>query len=163
MASGWDNRTAPGLPALQQRQAAPLLSSVLPRRLLTATAVLAALTLVHDLDHLRQRRSLPAVLYLVAVMALASLAGTTVVLIRRPRWARAVAAAQGTATVVGVGIVHAMPEWSRFADSYGAAHADVLSWAIILAMMVGGLVLIVLAVRAPAGNLSRPENSVPRS
>jgi hypothetical protein len=106
-------------------------------RLVTVTGPLSVLTVVHDLDHLRQGRSLPPVLYLVAVGALASLAATWTVLVRRPRWARPVALVQGLATVAGVGAVHALPQWSRFTDSYSAARADPLSWAIIIASDVG--------------------------
>ena len=79
--------------------------------------MLAALTALHDIDHLRQGRSLPAVLYLVAVTALASLAATLMVLLRYPLWVRPATVAQGVATVVGVGVVHVAPAWSPFADS----------------------------------------------
>ncbi len=111
------------------------------RHLAAITVLLAGLTLLHDLDHLRQGRSLPVVLYLVAVTALASLAVTLAVLCRRPGWARPVAATQGVATVVGVAVVHAAPQWSSFSDSYSAAKADLLSWAIIIAMMLAGAAL----------------------
>lgn len=115
--------------------------------LVAVTALLAGLTVVHDLDHLRQGRGLPAVLYLVAVAALASLAVTLIVLVRHPRSARPVAVAQGVATVVGVGIVHVAPDWSSFTDSYSAARADLVSWTIVIAMVVLGAVLAVEAAR----------------
>ena len=121
----------------------------LPRRAIPLVCTLAVLTVVHDLDHVRQGRSLPAVLYVVAAGALVSLGMTLTVLLRRPRWARAAAGAQGVATVVGVGAVHALPEWSRYADSYPAAGADALSWAIVLAMMAAGLALVVVALGRP--------------
>lgn len=110
------------------------------------TCVLGALTLVHDLDHLRQGRGLPLELYAVAVFALLSIGSTLTLLICRHPVARQAAVAQGIATVVGVGAVHVAPQWSWFTDSYSAAHADVLSWAIILGMMLTGLVLTVTAV-----------------
>ncbi len=81
------------------------------------------------------------VLYLVAVTALASLVVTLALLCRRPGWARPVAATKGVATVVGVAIVHAAPQWSSFSDSYSATKADLLSWAIIIAVMLAGAAL----------------------
>jgi hypothetical protein len=119
--------------------------------LVVLTAVLAALTLLHDLDHLRQGRALPAVLYLVAVAALVSLGTTLTVLLRFPTWARPAAVAQGVATVVGVGAVHVAPAWSPFADSYGAAGADAASWAIIIAMMGMGCALALWAACSRPG------------
>ncbi len=115
------------------------------RRLLVITAVLVSLTVLHDVDHLRQGRALPAVLYLVAVAALVSLAATLAVLLRHPGWVRPAAMAQGVATVVGVGAVHVAPRWSPFTDSYTSAGADIASWAVIIAMMVTGCVLAVSA------------------
>ncbi|HUR17850.1 MAG TPA: hypothetical protein VMZ51_02800 [Acidimicrobiales bacterium] len=114
------------------------------RRLVTITGVLTGLTVIHDLDHLRQGRGLPPVLYLVAVAALLSLALTLNTLLSHSSFARPVAVGQGMLTVVGVAAVHALPQWTHLADSYSAAHADAFSWAIIVAMMVLGLVLAVV-------------------
>lgn len=118
------------------------------RRLIVITALLGILTLGHDVDHVRQGRALPFVLYVVGVGAPVSIATTLVVLIRYPAWSRPVAMAQGITTVVGVGAVHVAPEWSHFADSYAAANADALSWVIILAMMVAGLALTIVPTQA---------------
>jgi len=106
------------------------------------------LTVIHDLDHIRQGRALHAELYVVAVAALLSLAATFTVLLRYPEWARPVAVAQGVATIVGVGVVHAGPQWSTVSDSYSAAHADFVSWAIIFAMMLAELALALVAARS---------------
>lgn len=91
-------------------------------------------------------------LYLVAVGAVVSIATTLVVLVRYRAWSRPVAMAQGVTTVVGVGAVHVAPEWSHLADSYAAADADALSWLIILAMMLAGLALTIVA--AQGGSLT---------
>lgn len=115
------------------------------RRLLAITAILALLTLVHDFDHVRQGRSLPGELYFVAVAAFVSIAATALAVARYPRWARVVAVGLGLATAVGVGAIHVAPQWSALTDSYGAAHADLLSWMIISAMMLAGLALAVTA------------------
>lgn len=112
-------------------------------RLLAMTIALTALTVLHDIDHLRQGRGLPSELYAVAVVALLSLAATLTLLLRSHRLAGTATLAQGVATVVGVGGVHVAPRWSSLTDSYSAAHVDALSWAIILAMMLAGLALVV--------------------
>ena len=117
-------------------------------RLVMITGLLLGLTVIHDVDHVRQGRALPVVLYIVAISALASLAFTMTVLTTNPTWARPVALAQGLATVVGVGAVHASPQWSPWTDSYAAAHADLPSWAIIIAMMATGLILALAALLA---------------
>lgn len=127
------------------------------RRLLTIVSVLGVLTVVHDLDHVRQGRALPAELYVVAVAALVSITATLVVLVRYPQWARTAAVAEGMATIVGVGAVHAAPQWSSVTDSYSAAHADIVSWAIIIAMMLTGLAL---ALEATVGAPDRRPGSV---
>lgn len=120
------------------------------RRLVAIVSLLGILTVIHDVDHVRQGRALPAELYVVAVAALVSITVTLTILLRHPRWARTVAAAQGVATIVGVGVVHVAPQWSTVTDSYSAAHADVVSWGIIIAMMLAGLALAQLAVRSDA-------------
>ncbi len=114
-------------------------------RLLTALAgLLAALTILHDLDHVRQGRALAGELYVVAVVALASTGTTVALLVRRHPLSTMAATALGLGTVVGVGVVHAAPGRSFLSDSYPAAEADALSWMIILAMMIVGLVMAVV-------------------
>ena len=114
-------------------------------RMLTALAgLLAVLTILHDLDHLRQGRALGSELYVVAVVALASTGATVALLVRRHPLSTMAATVLGLATVLGVGIVHAAPARSFLSDSYAAADADALSWAIILAMMIVGLVMAVV-------------------
>lgn len=115
------------------------------RRVVTIVSLLGVLTVVHDLDHVRQGRPLPPELYVVAVAALVSITATLVVLVRYPRWARTAAIAEGVATIVGVGAVHAAPQRSSVTDSYSAAHADIVSWVIIVAMMLTGLLLVLVA------------------
>ncbi|MGI8808047.1 MAG: hypothetical protein ACR2KK_09445 [Acidimicrobiales bacterium] len=102
--------------------------------------------MIHDVDHFRQGRALPFELYGVAVLALLTIGTTLTLLLRRHPWARPASIAQGLATIVGVGAVHVAPQWSALTDSYAAARVDLLSWAIILAMMLAGLVLAVVAM-----------------
>ena len=114
----------------------PEMPSGVRRRLLTITIALAILTVVHDLDHVRQARGLPFELYGLAVLALVTIGVTLTLLLQRRRLAATVAVAQGVVTVVGVAAIHVAPSWSSLTDPYSAAHADALSWAIILTMML---------------------------
>ncbi|MEA2900602.1 MAG: hypothetical protein QOH36_489 [Actinomycetota bacterium] len=121
------------------------LAASVRRCLVAVTVGLAVLTMFHDVDHVRQGRGLPVELYFVAVFALVSIGVTLTVLLRRHPVAAPVAFVQGVATIVGVAAVHVAPQWSSVTDSYGAAHADLLSWAIIAAMMTAGLTLALVA------------------
>ncbi len=122
-----------------------VLPRLVRRRLVAIIIGLGVLTLIHDVDHIRQGRSLPVELYAVAVLALLSIGLTLWVLARRHRLAGVVAFLQGVATIVGVGAVHVAPQWASVTDSYSAARADAFSWAIILAMMSAGAVLALAA------------------
>lgn len=115
------------------------------RRLLSVTLALAGLTAIHDVDHIRQGRGLPLDLYGLAVLAVLTIGTTLTLLLLRNRFAGTAAFAQGVATIVGVGAIHVAPQWSSLTDSYSAAHADALSWTIILAMILSGLVLAMLS------------------
>lgn len=108
------------------------------RVLAPAAAVLFVLTVIHDLDHLRQGRSLHAELYGVAVVALGSTASVYALARRHHRLAPWAAVVVGAATFVGVAGVHVARHRSFFSDPYPAAHADLVSWAIIVAMIVTG-------------------------
>jgi hypothetical protein len=110
-------------------------------RLVAISAMLIGLTVIHDLDHVRQGRRLQAELYVVAVLALVSLTTTLVLLLRRHPMSELAAIVVGLATVLGVAAVHVAPRRSLFSDSYPAANADLLSWAIIILMMLFGVVL----------------------
>ena len=66
------------------------------------TALLLVLTVLHDLDHLRQGRALDLELYGVALLALTMLTVTLVLLVRRHVLAEMAAMTVGIATVLGV-------------------------------------------------------------
>lgn len=122
------------------------------------TATLLVLTLAHDADHVRQGRALAIELYGVALAALAMLTITLVLLRRRHPFADIAAATVGLSTVVGVASVHVAPARPFLSDSYGAAGADALSWAIVVLMMCAGLAMAVLALlrlRAAGGRRLR--------
>ena len=114
--------------------------------------------MIHDFDHLRQGRSLHAELYGVAVLALASTALVVTLARRHHRLAGWAGVVVGVGTVLGVASVHVAPQRSFLSDPYPAAHADLLSWAIILAMMVTGLVMALVGTAA----LGRLKATLPR-
>lgn len=122
-----------------------------PGDLVSTTAALLVLTILHDLDHVRQGRALGVELYAVAVLALAMLTVTLVALVREHALAAVAAATVGAATVVSVALVHVAPRRRVFSDPYPAAQADLLSWTIIVLMMVGGLALAVGGLRRVTG------------
>ncbi|HSH59486.1 MAG TPA: hypothetical protein VK988_07570 [Acidimicrobiales bacterium] len=106
------------------------------------------LTVIHDLDHLRQGRGLPSELYAVAVLALLSTTTTLVMLTRRHPLSGLAALIVGFATVFGVAAVHVAPRRSLFSDSYAAAGADAVFWGITVLMMLAGLSLAVRGLQA---------------
>ena len=77
----------------------------------------------------------------MAVLALLALTTTLMLLLRRHPMSELAAVVVGLSTVVGVAAVHIAPRRSIFSDSYSTAHADALSWAIIIRMMLLGVVL----------------------
>lgn len=95
-------------------------------------------------------------LYGVALLALTMLTATMVLLVRRRPAAELVALTVGVATVLGGAAVHVAPRRSFLSDSYSAAQADALSWAIIFLMMLTGLAMAVvgfLSVRRRPGGI----------
>ena len=104
-------------------------------RVKTLAAILVVLAVSHDLDHIRQQRPLGLALWSVSVLGLVASVTVLAVAMRGSRFTGSVAAAVGAGTIVGLAAVHAAPTWWVLSDSYGDAGADVLSWAIIIAMM----------------------------
>lgn len=73
---------------------------------------------------------------------------TLVLLIRRHFLAELAAVAVGIVTVPGVGVVHVAPARSFFSDSYSAAHAGALSWAIIILRVLAGAAMALVGCRS---------------
>jgi hypothetical protein len=112
------------------------------RRLLIATAALAALLAGHVADHaLRQ----PGDEQLSLVASLPGLLGTVAVFValalvaRGTKHAAQFAGLVGLATALGFVAVHLAPDWSMFSDPYSARYLDAGSWIEMLAALAGGL------------------------
>lgn len=118
-------------------------------------AGLLTLTVLHDLDHVRQGRALDLELWGVGTLALVGTSLVLILAIRESVVASAVGFVVGLATVVGVIAVHVAPMWWFLSDSYGEAGVDTVSWAVIIAMMLAGAWLSWTA--ASCWNLSAPK------
>lgn len=118
------------------------------RALVLAAGSLLVLTVLHDLDHVRQGRSLPMALN--AIGALGTL-GAVVLLLwtlrRSDAIVRRVAGAFGILTALGLVVIHVLPHWSAISDPYGEAGVDWLSWISLAAFISGGVALATVAYR----------------
>jgi hypothetical protein len=118
------------------------------RALLLPTVGLIIVQALHDLDHVRQDRSIEApVLFLGGVAYIAALAVLLLVL-RRRRVAPAAAIVIGFGTAVGFVAVHVVPDWGPLADGYPEAGVDAGSWAVVLLDIAVALWLGVVGLRA---------------
>ena len=109
------------------------------RQLTWASLVFLATIVLHDLDHLRQGRSLePAVIGLGVIGDVAALTMVALV-IRGHRWAPLAATVVGFANVLGFIAVHVVPDWGPLSDGYPGLRVDALSWAIVFLPMAAAL------------------------
>jgi hypothetical protein len=120
-------------------------------RLVWPSGVLLGLTILHDLDHVRQGRALGTELWGVGTVALISTVIVFILAARGSRWSKLAGLVVGLGTIIGVAAVHVVPSWWFLSDSYGEAGVDALSWAVIIAMMLVGAWLTATALD--------PENS----
>jgi hypothetical protein len=109
-------------------------------RLLPASATAyVVLNLLHVADHVRQGRALapqvtlPGTAVLVVAVALAVLAWS-----RHPI-APYLGLAFGLVTSIGLVVVHLVPQWGAYSDSYLPLHLDALSWVSVLALLAAGI------------------------
>jgi hypothetical protein len=103
-----------------------------------ALSFLATIVL-HDLDHLRQGRSIePFVVGLGVVGDVATLTMVALV-IRGHRLAPLSAVLVGFANVVGFAAVHVVPDWGPFSQGYPDLPVDAISWAIVFIPMAVAL------------------------
>ena len=104
----------------------------------SATAYVV-LNLVHVADHVRQGRALapqvtwPGTAVLIVAIALAVLAW------RRNPFAPYLGLAFGAVTSIGLVVVHLVPQWGAYSDSYLPLHLDALSWLSVLALLAAGI------------------------
>lgn len=112
------------------------------RRLVLAAGGLLALTVLHDLDHLRQGRELPLTLNLIGVLATLGAVSVFLWSWRRDddKLAR-VAEIFGFTTALGLVAIHVLPRWTVISDPYGEAGVDAWSWLSLAAFIAAGVAL----------------------
>jgi hypothetical protein len=123
-------------------------STVLRSPLGRATLAVVAAHLLHDFDHVRQGRSASAEVSLLAVLAWVATIVLVVLVARGHRLAGLYAATFGGVFALGFVLVHALPHWSAFSDSYGDANVDALSWVLAGIPFAAGVALAARGVQA---------------
>lgn len=103
-----------------------------------SVALLGALVL-HDLDHLRQGRSVETPVVGLGILGELSVITAVALAIRGSRWAPSAAVLVGFAHVLGFVAVHVVPDWGPLADGYPGLGVDALSWAGVAIPMAAAL------------------------
>lgn len=111
------------------------------RPLWLAAMAVVILTLLHDLDHLRQGRELPGALNLIGAIGTISSIVILVWVGRRGALAAQGAGLFGAATAFGLIAIHVVPRWSFISDPYAEAHVDIWSWLGLAALIAAGIAL----------------------
>ena len=126
-----------------------------------------ALLIAHTVDHAVNQpgRDLPTTGTLVGVAGFVIVAASTLLALRRSRWAPVAALFTGLATAAGIVTVHLAPAWSEaISDPYWDFDANVLSWVLAIAPLIGGVALAASGARAmrkrPRRAWARPTPSV---
>jgi hypothetical protein len=120
-----------------------------------ATLLALFVSVLHDLDHVRQGEGAPTEVVVTAILGWVGTIALVVLVARSHRLAAPYAAAFGLALALGFVLVHFLPHWSAFSAPYGETDADALSWALAALPVVAGLYLTAQAVavmRAAAGS-----------
>jgi hypothetical protein len=109
------------------------------KQLLWASLAFLATIVLHDLDHLRQGRSIEPLVVALGVISDVAILTMVALVIRRHRLAPLAATLVGFANVFGFIAVHAVPDWGPLSDGYPDLPVDALSWAIVFLPMAAAL------------------------
>ena len=118
--------------------------------LVRTNLLLVALLIVHTVDHAinQPARDLPATGTLIGVAGFAIVAGSTVLALSRHQLAAPAAVFAGLATALGIVGVHLAPGWYHpISDPYWDFDPNLISWALALAPLIGGLALAAIGAR----------------
>jgi hypothetical protein len=107
--------------------------------LLWASIALLAAVVLHDLDHVRQGRSVEPLVVAIGVVGDIAAITAVALAIRGSRWAAHAAVLVGSVTFLGFIAVHVLPDWGPLADGYPGIGVDGLSWAIVYIPMAAAL------------------------
>jgi hypothetical protein len=119
------------------------------RTLAWASVAFAAANVAHGIDHQRQGTERLTTEVTVGGTALTLAAFLTLFLVlRRHRWAPAIATATGAWAAMGVTAAHVAPHWSAFSDPYPDLSLGVGSWIVMLVEIAAGAALALAGARA---------------
>lgn len=108
-------------------------------RLRWASFALLATVVLHDLDHIRQGRSVePMVVALGVLGDIAAITAVTLA-IRGSSWAPLAGILVGFGTMLGFVAVHVIPDWGPLADGYPGLGIDAVSWVAVAIPMAASL------------------------
>jgi hypothetical protein len=134
----------------------------------TAAVLFLAGSLLHDADHFRRGLDVltPEVLW-IGIAGVVITSGAVGLTLLGYQHAPLIAIAVGFGTAIGVSIVHLLPRWSVFSDSFPGSNVDQLTWVAVLfevgAALAFGLVGVRSQLRTTNGARAvRTEDSHPR-
>jgi hypothetical protein len=129
-----------------------------------AALLVLIVSVLHDLDHVRQGTSAPTEVVVTAVVGWVATIVLLVLVARRHRLAAPYAAGFGVALALGFALVHFLPHWSAFSAPYADADVDALSWVLAGLPIAAGLWLTAqAAARMRAGRTGSAGASVLRN
>lgn len=118
---------------------------------LAATNVgLLALLVAHDMDHIFNQapRTLAAQVIATGLVGIAATVIVLTLVLRRHPLATPAAVLVGFGNAVGFAAVHIAPHWSAFSDPYPNLDVNALSWLLLAAPMLAGILVGVQGLRA---------------
>jgi hypothetical protein len=117
------------------------------RPILRASLALLAAVVLHDLDHVRQDRSVEPLVVAIGVIGDIAVITLVALAIRGSRWTSLAAVVVGFGNVLGFFAVHVIPDWGPLADGYPGLGVDAVSWIAVAIPMVVAAVLGVIGLR----------------
>jgi hypothetical protein len=125
-----------------------------------AALIVLAVSVLHDLDHVRQGTSAPAEVVATAIVGWIATIVLLVLVFRGHDLAAPYAAAFGVSLAAGFVLVHFLPHWSAFSAPYSEQDVDALSWVLAALPIAAGLYLSAVAFRCASKNRRiRPQAS----
>ncbi|MEO7804628.1 MAG: hypothetical protein ABIS18_09950 [Actinomycetota bacterium] len=116
--------------------------------LVRANLVLVALLVLHDLDHVRQGRSIALPVIAVGLVGLLATIGCLVLAAVGHPLAPQVSLLVGVGNVVGFAAIHILPRWSVLSDPYPDVPVDAISWLGLAATMFVAFMVGLIGVNA---------------
>ncbi len=117
-----------------------------------AALLVLAVSVIHDLDHLRQGTAAPGEVVATAIVGWIATIVLLVLVFRGSELAAPYAAAFGLALAAGFVLVHLLPRWSAFSAPYPDQDVDALSWVLAVLPVLAGLYLSAVALRCVSKN-----------